>query len=321
MQSYTFLIIPTKNRIKKFRDPKNRAKQGKTTQPSEILPNFAAIITMNLYMKFLLFLALAILPLSALAEDAYVTDTDIQYSQNTDEYSRNRCRLDIYHPDNGTEQPVVVWFHGGGLTGGSKFIPEELKNSGMVVVAVNYRLLPQVDIEECIDDAASAVAWTFKNIGQYNGSAQKIFVAGHSAGGYLASMIGLDKQWLGRYGVDADSISALVPYSGQAITHFAHRKKQGIGELQPSIDSFAPLFHVRPDAPPYIIITGDREQEIFGRYEENAYLWRMMNLVGHKQTYIYELDGYNHGDMAVPAHHILKNHIRRILAAKAHHGN
>ena len=40
---------------------------------------------------------------------------------------------------------------------------------------------------------------------------------------------------------------------------------------------------------------------MLGRYEENAYMMRMMKVAGHKETYLYELDGYNHGEMAVPA--------------------
>ncbi len=264
-------------------------------------------------MKYILLLFLSIIPFYGYAGDRCRTKTDILYSRNKDEYSRERCKLDVYYPEKGSDLPVVVWFHGGGLTGGEKFLPEQLKTGDMVIVAPNYRLLPHVEIEDCIDDAAAAVAWTFEHIKEFNGSDKKIFVAGHSAGGYLTSMIGLDKQWLNRYGIDADSIAGLVPYSGQVITHFAHRKRQGIGELQPSVDRLAPLFHVRPDAPPYIIITGDREQELYGRYEENAYMWRMMNLVGNNNTFIYELGGYNHGDMAVPAHHILKHYIKKIL--------
>ena len=44
---------------------------------------------------------------------------------------------------------------------------------------------------------------------------------------------------------------------------------------------------------------------MLGRYEENAYLWRMMQVVGHPDTTIMELDGYNHGQMAQPAHPLL----------------
>lgn len=255
-----------------------------------------------------------LLPLGAVAQ-RYAQVSDIPYTPSSDPYARSRCKLDVYYPAEGIKDaPVVVWFHGGGLMGGSKFIPEELKNQGMVVVGVNYRLLPNVPIDSCNADAAAAVAWTFRNIASYNGSPRKIFVSGHSAGGYLTSMIGLDKSWLAPHGLDPDSIAGLIPFSGQAVTHFNHRKMQGIPELQPTIDTTAPIYHVRAGAcPPYIIITGDRNLELYGRYEENAYLWRLLTLAGHPDTAIYELAGYNHGDMAAPAFHILKNEMRRIL--------
>ena len=68
--------------------------------------------------------------------------------------------------------------------------------------------------------------------------------------------------------------------------------------------------HVRPDAPPLLLITGDRELEMLGRYEENAYLWRMMKVAGHTDTTLYELDGFNHGQMAVPAFPLLVRFIQ-----------
>lgn len=244
----------------------------------------------------------------------YNLTTDVPYYPEGDSYAAERCKVDVYAPTDTAGLPVVVWFHGGGLTGGKKKVPAELKNAGLVVVAANYRLLPDVPIDSCIADAARAVAWTFANAEKYGGDPAKIFVAGHSAGGYLTSMIGLDKKWLAPHGIDPDSIRALAPYSGQMITHFALRKSKGISELQPTIDEYAPLFHIRPDCPPFIIITGDRNEELYGRHEEDAYMWRMMKLTGHPAVYLYELDGYNHGAMAKPAHHILKKHIKQILA-------
>ncbi|MCM1503051.1 MAG: alpha/beta hydrolase [Bacteroidales bacterium] len=261
----------------------------------------------------ILFLSAAGISLSA---GNYRTESNIPYSTSEDPYARERCKLDIYYPEDASGAPAVVWFHGGGLTGGQKFIPEQLKESGIIVVAVNYRLLPECELSDCIDDAAAAVAWAFGNIEKFGGSSSRIFVSGHSAGGYLTSMIGLDRKWLTKYGVDADSIAALVPFSGQAITHFAYRRQKGMSELQPCIDEFAPLYWVRPDSAPYIIITGDSEMELYGRYEENAYMWRMMKLTGHPDTEIYKLDGYDHGAMAAPAFHILKNTIRRIAGRK-----
>lgn len=225
-----------------------------------------------------------------------------------------RCVADIFFPDSVEKPlPVVIWWHGGGLTGGNKFIPEELMTGEYVVVAPNYRLMPDYSIEDCIDDAAKAVVWVMDSISSYGGDSGKIFISGHSAGGYLASMIGLDRKWMGKYGKDPDTLKGIIPFSGQVITHFAQRKKNGISELTPTIDEFAPAFHIRKDAPPYIIITGDRELELYGRYEENAYIYRMMKLAGHPYVYIYEIGGFDHGDMYSPAFHILKTQVKKIL--------
>lgn len=247
----------------------------------------------------------------------YQQVNDIAYTEaGANAYAQERCKLDVYYPTEIEDAPVVVWFHGGGIEAGNKYIDDELKNSGLVVVAANYRLLPKASIDECLDDAAAAVAWTYKNIAKYNGSPRKIFVVGHSAGGYLLDMIGLEKKWLAKYGVDADSLAALVPFSGQCVTHYNIRKQQGLGPLQPTIDHYAPLAHLRPDAPPMIIISADRELEMNGRYEEQAYFWRMLKLVGHKDVSLYEMQGYDHGSMPHPAYHILKQHIHRLTAPK-----
>ncbi|MNQ87980.1 Acetyl esterase [compost metagenome] len=223
--------------------------------------------------------------------------------------------MDIYYPKNTKGFATIVWFHGGGLTGGSKEIPEALKNKDFAIIGVNYRLSPKVKAAKCIEDAAVAIAWAFNNIAGYGGDTAQIFVSGHSAGAYLALMNGLDKKWLQREGIDANKIAGLIPLSAQCITHFEIRRENGIPEKQPTIDTFAPLFHVRADAPPLLLITGDRELEMLGRYEENAYMERMMKLVGHKETKLYELDGYGHG-MTEPGFPLLVNEVNRIIREK-----
>ncbi|MEZ6128432.1 MAG: alpha/beta hydrolase [Planctomycetaceae bacterium] len=250
---------------------------------------------------------------AASVADRYETSADVAYREggDLDEYIVERCRLDVYRPKQGKDLSTVVWFHGGGLTGGKKSVPKWLKNQGVIVVAVNYRLSPKVKVTACIDDAAAAVAWVFQNVSTYGGSADRIFVSGHSAGGYLTSMIGLDKHWLKAYDIDADQIAGLIPFSGHTITHFTVRAERGIDGKQPIIDEMAPLFHVRADAPPLLLITGDRELEMLGRYEENAYLWRMMQVAGHPETTLLELDGFNHGQMAEPAFPLLLRFIQK----------
>jgi len=235
----------------------------------------------------------------------YKTKTAISYyskdSIKSDKYMEKMCVLDVYYPKNITNFPTIVWFHGGGLTGGKHTIPNYLKNKGIAVIGVSYRLSPHVKAVTCIKDAAAATAWAFKNIENYGGNKKLIFVSGMSAGGYLTYMIGMDKSYLAAYDINANHIAGLIPFSGHAITHFTVRKEMGIPGKQPIIDAMAPLYHVRADASPLLIITGDRTLEMLGRYEENAYMMRMMKVAGHKQVRIIELKDKDHGQMMSPA--------------------
>ena len=104
--------------------------------------------------------------------EEYKTENNIAYypeEKFNDEYIKNRCVLDIYYPSDLKNFSTIVWFHGGGLTGGEKEIPGALKGKGFAVVGVNYRLSPKVKAPAYIEDAAAAVAWVFKNISNYGG--------------------------------------------------------------------------------------------------------------------------------------------------------
>lgn len=271
-------------------------------------------------MKRLIFLFIAFLPavfpMSAAAQDDDGAQTrchyvrNIAYRTSEDPYVREMCLVDVAFPAR-TEHavPVIVWFHGGGLTGGQREIPETLLRSGCVVIGVGYRLSPRVTVSEIIDDAAAAVAWAFGHAAGYGGDPAKIYIAGHSAGGYLVNMIGLNRSRLARYGCDADALAAIVPFSGQVITHFEQRRMQGMDPLQPLVDSLAPLYYVRGDAPPMLIVSGDRELELLGRYEETAYFRRMLLLRGHEEITFYELDGFDHVGMLQPAFLLLNRYI------------
>lgn len=265
-------------------------------------------------MKKIFFITLGLLccVLAANSQN-YRTVSDIVYRDKCDAYQTERCRLDVYYPEGVADFPTIVWFHGGGLTGGNKAIPEQLKNQKVAVVAVNYRFASKVKVADCIDDAAASISWVVRNIAKYGGSTSKIVIAGHSAGAYLTAMVGLDKRWLKPYGIDPDSFIALVPFSGNAFCHLMSRKEKGLSENTPYADDMAPIFHVRADAPPVIFISGDRNMEFRGRYEETALFWRQMKESGHRKTYIYEIQGYDHGGMAVPGFPIMLRHLRDIL--------
>jgi acetyl esterase/lipase len=212
------------------------------------------------------------------------------------DHAREKCQLDLYCPKGIKGFPTVVYYHGGGLTGGSRKIPAALKDRGWAVVAVSYRLSPAVTHPVYIEDAAAALAWTFKNIESRGGDPSKIFVTGISAGGYLTSMIGLDKTYLAKHDIDANRIAALIPVTGQMITHQTVRKEQGIepSKFRPTIDQFAPLYHIRRDAPPTLCVTGGWQVDLLMRAEENLYFVSMMKLIGHKNIEHIVIEGANH---------------------------
>jgi len=221
----------------------------------------------------------------------YETISNIPYYSESvnqsDEYISERCVLDVYYLKNMRDFPTIVWF---------------------------YRLHPAVQSPTYIEDAAAAVAWVFHQIDGYGGDTSAIFISGHSAGGYLTMMLGLDKRWLASHKIDADRIAGLIPFSGQTVTHSTIREERGIDSPRPIIDDLAPVYHIRADAPPLLLITGDRELEMSGRYEENAYLMSMMKAVGHQDTKLFELNGYGHS-MVEPAVPLLIKEVERILEA------
>src|SRR5512138_2087764 len=189
----------------------------------------------------------------------YGTAYDIGYydaaATRNDECRHERCKLDIYYPKGANGFATIVWFHGGGLTEGARRFPA-LKNQGIALVAVSYRLAPEVQTPVFLEDAAAAVAWVFRNVERYGGDPSKVFIAGHSAGAYLASMLTMDPKWLAEHGVSHRKLAGLIAVSGQMSTHFTIKKLRGDKgpQLRPVIDEYAPLHHVSKELPPICLI-------------------------------------------------------------------
>lgn len=240
--------------------------------------------------------------LSLAAQVGYRTVADINYRPDSmDAYIQERCLLDLYHPTDSAGFATIVYFHGGGLSGGEKYIPAAWREEGIAVATANYRLHPRVQNPTYTEDAATAVAWVLRHIADYGGDPSRVYVSGHSAGGYLTSMVGLDTTYLAAHDLHPDSLAGLIPFSGHTITHFTPRKEAGLEWNDVVVDKYAPIQHLRAAAPPLLIITGDRDLELYGRYEENAYFWRMLKASGHPAVWLEELQGFDHGGMAEPA--------------------
>ena len=117
--------------------------------------------------------------------------SDIPYVEN----GHKRHVLDIYTPEEPAEKslPVMFWIHGGGWQVGDKsdvaLKPKALTERGFVFVSTNYRLLPEVEMDELMGDVARSLGWVHRNIAKYGGDPTRIFVGGHSAGAQVAALI------------------------------------------------------------------------------------------------------------------------------------
>ncbi|NLZ07694.1 MAG: alpha/beta hydrolase [Phycisphaerae bacterium] len=232
-------------------------------------------------------------PISVVADIAYKSGDGLTA------YEMERCKLDLYLPEGEKGFATLLWFHGGGITEGSKSDPMTVgiakwfSGQGVAVALPNYRLSPAAAFPAYLDDAAASVAWLHRNVGAHGGDAKRIFVCGHSAGGYLTAMIGLDGRYLGRYGLSPDVVAGLIPVSGQMVTHSAVRAERRIGRTRQIVDEAAPLYHVRADAPPAVCICGS--EDLPARAEENRLFVAAMKAAGHERIEYLEVEGRDHG--------------------------
>ena len=219
-----------------------------------------------------------LIPLIFMSNPAFAQKlvSDIAYVESGHE----RQVLDVYTPTNPAEKslPVMFWIHGGGWGAGDKtdvaLKPKVLTDRGFVFVSTNYRLLPDVKMEELTRDIAKSLGWVHKNIAKYGGDPKRIFVGGHSAGAQLAALICIDHRYLKEENVSSEVLKGCVPvdgdtydipkiimtaelrqylYGGPPITR-GHRQKFG-NDPKKHID-FSAVTHVAKDKgiPPFLIL-------------------------------------------------------------------
>ncbi|MFN3621109.1 alpha/beta hydrolase [Sphingorhabdus sp.] len=212
-----------------------------------------------------------------------------------------RQKLDIYTPAEkaGTPRPVLIFFHGGAWRDGERdgygFLGRAFASRGFVTVVADYRKAPTVRFPAFVEDTAAAVAWVHDNVAKHAGDANRIFVMGHSAGAHIAMMTALDPQWLAANNLKPDIIKGVIglagPYDFLPLT--TESSKIALGQW-PDLTETQPITYARADAPPLLLLTGDKDTVVKPR-NSKILSAKIEELGGAQQLKIYP--GVDHADI------------------------
>lgn len=133
--------------------------------------------------------------------------------------------LDVWpaQPAAGTgPAPLIVFVHGGGWKRGSKdnaaggWKQVHYPGSGYAYASINYRLVPDVTVEQQAADVAAALRALLDRADQLGIDRSRVVLMGHSAGAHLAALVGTDEQYLRGAGLSFRALSGVIPIDGAA---------------------------------------------------------------------------------------------------------
>jgi len=199
----------------------------------------------------------------------YDRHADIAYGE------RDRQTLDVYVPDErAAGAPVVVFFYGGSWQNGSKegyrFVGQALASRGIIAVLPDYRLYPPTTFPGFVDDAAKAVAWSYRHASEYGGDPSHLFVSGHSAGAHIAALLATDGHYLADAGISISDLAGFVGMSGPY--DFLPIKDPVLQEIfAPKSDwpRSQPINFVDGDEPPMLLMHGDADNTVYPKNSRN----------------------------------------------------
>jgi len=198
----------------------------------------------------------------------------------------NSFRLDVYAPrPTGRKYPSLLFVHGGGWRGGDKGNPffvrqaDSLAEQGFLVASINYRLSGEATFPAAIEDVKCAVRWMRAEGGRYGVDPERIGALGPSAGGHLVALLALADESAGfdggPYAGYPSAVQAVAPVcpptqldaeDACSRPNFYRAASEFLGgdprERIELSKRASPVYYVKKDAPPMLIIHGKDDQTV-----------------------------------------------------------
>ena len=218
-------------------------------------------------------------------------------------------RLDIYRSKKASVNlPVLVFAHGGAWTNGYKewmgLMGPAITDFPAVFVSVSHRLAPAHRYPDPFHDCMAALSWVHRNIRQYGGDPERLYVGGHSSGGHLYTLVALRRDARRAAGLAGEVIRACFPVSARFNMVFDN-PKPGTTEHRHQTMLFAPgentalaspIHQVEGNVVPFLLAWGSRDLPALVENGE-----RMFEALAKQATRVERLvvDGHDHFDMAL----------------------
>ncbi len=220
--------------------------------------------------------------------------------------------MDYYAPRGEGVHPIAIIIHGGGYqrgnskSGSEAYCADFLAPAGYAVFSINYRLAPRYPYPFMVHDVERSVRYLRHNARQWNADPNRIALVGGSAGGFLSNMVGLlnapgdphAKDPVDRESAKVQAVVTLFAQSSfatvplnQDVHALLDPLVQQKGE-QAALREASPITYVTKDAPPFLLIQGDKDEYI--PFSEDTNLQTALRNVGVRCDLI-RIPGGTHG--------------------------
>jgi len=230
------------------------------------------------------------------ADESKPAQADITYAT----IDGTELKLDLHLPADAVKPKLIVWVHGGAWRAGSKSdVPiRGLLDAGFAIASVDYRLSPVAPFPAQVHDIKAAIRFLRAKEREYGYDAKRIAIAGSSAGGHLAALVGVSNGHaelegkVGEHLGQSSDVQAIVSFYGMSnlTTILSQSTPHGLKVRVPALQLLlggqpedkpelarlaSPVFHVNANDPPLLLLHGDQDpqapinqsHELQGRYD------------------------------------------------------